>query len=525
MATHAHTLEHHDARLSGPRIALRGAGRSVWRWLAADPRDTVELRPLGEHHLDPARDVSHSPDAKTSLSATDGATADAAELCAGLRQWRSRLRLRRAGIALRRQLIAAAALAVALQALALPGLLPESIALAVPAALLLIAAVLELRRRPSLDGVARLLDERLRLFDQLATALEIQRRDGAGRRPLERRALARASALVSASLEEWRPVGRNGAREWASLGAALALLALFVIVVQPVRVQSGGTSRSGAITAASSPGAAGAQRAQGHIGSRASGAVKPRPPSLSQLRSSPSGHAPANPYGGPSSGYHSPSGQSLTYSQGLRANESVNVPRAPAQRSPDVGVPKLGSGSTSTSGSTGQAPGKGFSGIGAASTEGAISPVTAPNQQSASPALAAPKGAANEPGSSTPSAGRPSNSQSAGANQSSASGGTPSASQTAGHQRAGTQLANSGAPRGQASHNLPLQAGYAPIRTGRLTRSGKAGNGSGGGGGPGRSVLVEGASSAGGEGTFPYVPSEGGSVFGANTALLVNYFR
>lgn len=516
MATFANTLEHRLAGASGQRAVRRSrAGRErldrVVRWLRADVRDATELRP---------RAGANAPDAR----GTDAPAG--AQLDAGLRRWRAALRRHRAIVVVRRQLIVTAALAVVLQALHASGLFGQAVVPAVALALLLAGIAVVLSRGQSLEDVAHVLDERLGLFDQLATALDIGRRPDAGSRPLERRALATSATLMSASLSGWRAAGRRGAREWGALAAALAVLALLVLFAQPAGSNPGSAARPGTAGAAGTTAGGGSHRAGAHTGTHATSKTEARAPSLSHLRSNVNaGRFPsADPYGGASAGYHSPSGQSLTYSQSAQPKSSVNVPRAPGERSADVGVPPS-TASHSSPGTSAGSSGKNFAGIGAASTQGAISPVTAPTQQPATTVQRATRANAAEPGTSSPSTSKSAAGQSSAASRSNAAGGTPSASPTAGHQRGSSTLGGADTAHGQATHNLQLQAGYAPIHSGKITRSGKPGSGEGGGGGPGRSSLVEGETSSSGEGSFPYVPSEGGSVSGGDAVLLTNYLQ
>ncbi|HVX33301.1 MAG TPA: hypothetical protein VHA80_09195, partial [Solirubrobacterales bacterium] len=138
----------------------------MWRWLAADPRDVVDLAGAGELG-EPAR----------------GAT-----LGEELRHWRGVVARHRLVALARRHAAVTLALAALLEIAAQLDAFPQWVVVAVPLALFLVAVTTLALRGPSPFGLARLLDDRLGLNDRLATALEIEARGGDS--PLERRTVA-----------------------------------------------------------------------------------------------------------------------------------------------------------------------------------------------------------------------------------------------------------------------------------------------------------------------------------------------
>ncbi|MGH2939246.1 MAG: hypothetical protein ACRDPE_14135, partial [Solirubrobacterales bacterium] len=145
----------------------------MWRWLAADPRDVVDLAG--------ARELSEP--------------AGGSSLGEELRRWRRIVARRRLVVLARRHAAVALGLAVLLEIAAQLGAFPQWVVVAVPLALFLVSVTALALRGPSPFGLARLLDDKLGLNDRLATALEIEARGGES--PLERRTVADAAALLA----------------------------------------------------------------------------------------------------------------------------------------------------------------------------------------------------------------------------------------------------------------------------------------------------------------------------------------
>ncbi|MCW2950878.1 MAG: hypothetical protein JWQ48_48, partial [Conexibacter sp.] len=253
----------HDALVSRgviPRLTLRlrsdpgRAVRGAARWLEADARDVVVLRP--------SRRRSDRPSATALLP--------------GLRRWRVLVARRRAIAVVRRALLVAATVAIVLTAIAHGGALPTAVVIAAPLAVALLGAALVLRRRPELPAVARLLDARLALHEQLGTALELETAPRGAAHPLDARVVADASQTVSSTLGGSRAVARRARGEWlALLAAAAAVVALAL---------TSGTSHGGAAPVQharaqaphSSGAAAAARRRAQRPATTANGPVRPR---------------------------------------------------------------------------------------------------------------------------------------------------------------------------------------------------------------------------------------------------------
>ena len=171
----------------------------MWRWLAADPRDVVDLAGAG--------------------TLADGTGEH--DLGEELRRWRGVVARRRLVALLRRHGAVALGLAALLEIPALLGAFPQWVVVAVPLAALLASVGFFAARGPSPFGLARLLDDKLGLNDRLATALEIEARGG-DESPLERRTVADAAALLRAGREDWRASPAPAGREWWALAVPLA---------------------------------------------------------------------------------------------------------------------------------------------------------------------------------------------------------------------------------------------------------------------------------------------------------------
>src|SRR6185312_3442682 len=172
-----------------PRICL-GTVDCMWRWLAADPWEVVDLAGAG----------------------TLAGGVEEPHLGEELRRWRGIVARRRLIALVRRHAAVALGLAAVLEVLALLGAFPQWVVVAVPLAAFLISVAAFAFRGPSPFGLARLLDDKLGLNDRLATALEIEARGGE-ESLLERRTVADAAALLRAGREDWRASAARAGRE------------------------------------------------------------------------------------------------------------------------------------------------------------------------------------------------------------------------------------------------------------------------------------------------------------------------
>jgi hypothetical protein len=484
-------------RVTALRESTGRAYHRIMNWLEADPREVVRARQSEVVRARRSEVVPASrPKRLAAVAAGEPGTSalrtgelGAGELGAELRRFRTRVARQRARVLLRRQLIAAAVLGVAVQAFVLAGLIPQWALLAVLAPLVL-GLTLALRRRITLEGVARLLDERLGLFDQLATALEIERRGTALERPLERRALARAAAVLETDSPRWRLSTVPAAREWLWLGACLALLGLLI-----------GLNASGAVSASSKAHAGigqgvGSSQVAGH-GTRHGKAGKHKTTASHHGAAS----ANANRLQGTATRVHRP-GQSTSH---------LEHRRLPPNVSPKGKAPGANNGSTT-------APSQ--------STHSGISPVSRPSPMSASARHGLTPG---HPGASAPStktsAPRPA---SHGAGQRSKATGHTKGGNAAGNGAARNRLTHRGLSRGRISQQLQLSlpAGYVPVHSSRTGEIGRGAEKVEGGGGRGRSAKVggEGSASSRAAGGFAYVPPDGGATAGGRASLLDRYF-
>ena len=157
-----------------------------------------------------------------------------------LRRWRGIVARRRLVALARRHATVALGLAALLEILALLDVFPQWVVVAVPLAYFLVAVVAFAVQGPTPFGLARLLDDKLGLNDRLATALEIEARDGQ-ESPLERRTVADAASLLAAGREDWHAsAARAGRDDWSVLGGVVLALA----VVVAIALATGGSSSS-----------------------------------------------------------------------------------------------------------------------------------------------------------------------------------------------------------------------------------------------------------------------------------------
>jgi hypothetical protein len=496
MAINVHTPGRYVRRAQVRSNAPRRLAAAV-RWLRAEEPAVISIRPLGGRSAGAAL---------SSEQAGDGA-----QLLEGLEQWRSRVRRKQAIVALRRYLLLGVGLSLVLEGLALAGAVAELVP-AVPVVLALVAATLEATRRPSLEQIARLLDDRLGLFDRIGTGLELQSHPEIQGRPLARRAASDAAGLTELTLQRWRASTVGAKPEWLSLIAVLASLAALALLVPLPSSAPGGPARTASTGSASAaPG-----QARASVGGPAAS------------RSKTGGTAAPTPQA-------QRSGHSLT-PVGTQQRRAATVPSHTSARSPaKAGGGHAHAGAQSSShgsGPTGAASKSGASArtaAGQASTRGArgsaagstakgagISPVAIPRQSASTPTSKATKAPSSSRSSPTKASG---GAASQGTRH--ASAGQPAGTPSAGHARGSTTLASPKTLSGQATHDLPLQSGYAPSSSTKST--GAQGSSSSGGGGRGGRSTSSSTSERSGSGSFAYVPYEGGAVAGGDAALLISY--
>ena len=460
--------------------------------------------------------------------------AGAATFDSDLRLLRRRLVRRWALAVAGRYAIGALAVALVPALLAAFGVIGWAWAIVVPAALFLVAFAARLSRLPSTAEVARLLDDRLGLFDVTATALQVER---AGQPVDEGPAapvFAEAAALLRAGASTWRPRTRLGAREL--LAAAGLVVALAAIVL--VGSAGGGSGRSKVTASALPPGLR--HHAAGGANSVSPPLVPPR-----AKRKGANGEADPtkrHPYGiyaygfegkGQIPRYHSKlEGEGVRYAGG-------RPPGSPQQSQSQFSAPGAAEGNearekaeaeaanadaqpgaqekTETAG--GAPPHESLKALtgGAVPPSGSVSPVPSGGPGGRPPASAQAGGAPSNsaaPGSRN-SAGTPSGQQ----------GGSPSGSQSAGNQRASLAGGEKGAEGGGTKGELALKAGFAAVKSGKAA-TGRGPRSAQGAGGPGKSAGIGGSAFEEAEaGSLGYVPPEAGVAPTVDPGLFARYLN
>jgi hypothetical protein len=474
----------------------------VWRWLSADPRDVVDLAGAGGL----------------------AAGVDERNLGDELRRWRGIVARRRLVALARRHAAVALGLAAVLELLALLGLFPQWVVVAVPLALFLVSVAIFAFQGPSPFGLARFLDDKLGLNDRLATALEIEARGGR-ENPLERRTVADAAGLLAAGREDWHAsAARAGRHDWSVLGGVVLALA----VVVGVGLATGASSSSSPTQALGPDGGAGAPGAPGEH--HRAKAEKPREKHLAPtgklhklhgLKARPSRQQSTKAGGYQRVPQESKSGGKETKGAGSKTNGGKGGGKAPTG--------KLHKSDGSTAGQEKHGEDKAPPGTDA---DSATKEHKNPKKQTIGFNLKGQKHGANQGKGPSHISGGAGNKPRAGAGKSGgAQAGTAEGKQGAqatGGQKAGgeqgtDQKAQAAPITGQASQSVKIQPGYAPSRskTGGAQKR-KTGT-SQGAGGKARTAQVTGATQVGEE--FSYVPAAGGAIVGPSAGLQQNYLE
>jgi hypothetical protein len=477
----------------------------MWRWPEADPREVVDLAGAG--------------------TLADGASD--ADLGSELRHWRGVITRRRLIALLRRQGAIALALAAVLEVLALVGVFPQWVVVAVPLALLLISVTWFAAHGPSPFGLARLLDDKLGLNDRLATALEIEARGGE-ESSLERRTVADAAALLRAGRQDWRASAAEAGREWWAPVGAVALLAIVIAV----GAATGSSSSSGPTSA---------------LGPHGGGAGGPNGLDNEYVKHS-KDHKKGGPQLAPTGKLHKLDGKKIPESQ-IKAEAAKEgyqqIPQGKSTEKVKAGMAGKGKGGGKGSGAPGKGGkqnveksaggNKGNSSGGKNTKRGsekgqneAEHPTVGFNVKSkkknghgrkgnsevsgGGAKKAAPNGQGDESSSSATQSG-------AGAQKSSPAGGT----------KAGGELGNNTQGHatpitGKASQAVKIHPGYAPSRASKGGKEAKKEAGyAQGAGGKARTGTVTGGTQVGSE--FTYVPAAGGAVPGPSAGIQRNYLE
>jgi len=465
----------------------------MWRWLAADPRDVVDL--AGAREL--------------------GEPAQGASLGEELRRWRGIVARRRLVVLARGHAAVALGLAALLEIAAQLGAFPQWVVVAVPLVLFLISVTALAARGPSPFELARLLDDKLGLKDRLATALEIEARGGTT--PLERRTVADAAALLAAGREDWHASAARAGREWWALVGPAAAIG----VVVAIGVLTAGSSSSQGRLEALGPrhggrGGDGAMENEyvKHANKAKKGVaptgrlhkfkgVKGPPPSAEKSANSGYQKIPqaertgkrGKGHAGKGSGGNGPrSGDKLKRGANseVKGGEEKPGSKAGAKLPKEKEHPTLGFNVKST-GSKGNHARRGSSKVkGAAGNK------------------AAPNGAGDQ--------------TTAGAGESNKPGGSPSAGANhAGGEQGTNQRSHAKPITGQASQAVRIQPSYAPSRSKKAEKEERKAGREEGAGGKARTGQVTGATQVGER--FSFVPVTGGAVPGPSAGLQLNYLE
>ncbi|HVW47382.1 MAG TPA: hypothetical protein VHA76_10040 [Solirubrobacterales bacterium] len=471
----------------------------MWRWPEADPREVVDLAGAG--------------------TLADGV--GEADLGTELRHWRGVVARRRLVALLRRQGALALALAAVLEVLALVGLFPQWVVVAVPLAALLVSVGWFAAHGPSPFGLARLLDDKLGLNDRLATALEIEARGGE-ESALERRTVADAAALLRAGREDWRASAAEAGHEWWAPVGAVALLAIVIAV----GAATGGSSSSAPTSALGPNGGGGAGGPNGleseyakHLRHHSKGQNlaptgklhkfkgKRVSPSQIQAEAAKEGYQQIPQVKGTGKAKAGAAGKGKGNGAGKSGKTSIH-------QSAEGAKPGSGAGKNSKRGS-GKGPNEaehptvGFNVKG--KKHGNHGRKGNSEVSGAGAKKSAPNGQGDESSSSAAQAGPGTKS-------------SPASGTKAGGEQGNNSQGHATPITGQASQAVKIHPGYAPSRASKAGKEGKKEAGySQGGGGKARTGRVTGGTQVGEE--FTYVPAAGGAVPGPSAGIQRNYLE
>ena len=489
--------------------------------------DLVELRLNTGTKVGDLVDVSGSPGGDGSALPEAGA----ATFDSDLRLLRRRVVRRWAFAVAGRYAIGALAVAVVPALLAAFGAIGWVWAIVVPAALFLVALGARLSRPPSTAQVARLLDDRLGLFDVTATALQLERAGEVVDEGPAAPVFAEAAALLRAGASAWRPRARLGARELAAAGALVVVLAVTVLVGS-----SGGGAGAGKVTAASLPPGL-RHQAAGGPNSVSPPLVPPR--AKRKDAKGPANPANRHPYGIYDYGFE---GKHQVTHFSSKSKEGVHYSggRPPGSQQPQsqFSAPGVAEGNEAREKAEEEAAQAGAKqGAGGEGEHSAVPPPSqslnsltggaVPPSGSVSPV---PNASSGGPPSSSQSASSPSNSSAPGSRSAAGApgrqgGGRPSGSQSAGTQRASLAAGEKGSEGGATSGELGLKAGFAAVKSGKAA-TGRGPRNAQGAGGPGKSAGIGGTAFEEAEaGSLGYVPPDAGIAPTADPGLFARYLN
>ena len=438
-----------------------------------------------------------------------------------LRRWRGIVARRRLVALARRHAAVALGIAALLEVLALLGVFPQWLVVAVPLAYFVVALLVFAFQGPSPFGLARLLDDKLGLNDRLATALEIEARGGQ-ESPLERRTVADAAGLLAAGREDWHASpARAGRYDWSVLGGVVLALAAVVAI----GLATGGSSSSTA-NQAFGPGAG-----SGSLGG----------PNGKQKRKRAAEKKRHEKHAAPTGKLHKIEGQKKAEISSVQTQNQgyQQIPQGKALGRKGKAAKAKGNGESAKNGQTvGKAKeaAKAQGGKQNSANNGK-GPSTAPSGEKEHPTVGFSvkgqkkhKGSGRKGSSEVSGAGTKKSNPNGQGDESTASAqeapksGTPTGAGKAGGEQGNNQQAHAIQIKGQASQSVKIQPGYAPSRSsegGEERR--KATGDEEGAGGKARTGQVTGATQTGTE--FSFVPAAGGAVPGASAGLQQNYLE
>jgi uncharacterized membrane protein YgcG len=423
-----------------------------------------------------------------------------------------------------RYAIVALAVAVVPAALAAFGAIDWIWALVVPAAVFIVLLCARLLRPPSTAQVARLLDERLGLFDVTATALEIERRGEPVDEGPAAPVFAEAAALLHAGAESWRPRPRL---RRAHLSAGAGLLALLAAIVVAGTVSQSSGQGSGTTVAVARQAARERSRLQNVSPPLAPPRAKRHRPGEGPL----SGTEHRSPLGLYAFGYEGrrplpkiestrhaglytrnpshPGGQPGSFAAGAPTTSSAGREKAEEE----ANGTKAAAGEEKQREGEGKAPEslKSLTG-GRAPSTGSVSALPGANSASTvRPTSGAPHGSSGKSGS-------------AGSNGP-GGGGAPSTGGGAGHQRASIGRGEEGRRSKSGAGELPLRAGFAAAHPGKPAGGHGPRNAQGGGGQGLSAGVAGGAFEEAGAGSLGYVPPDAGVAATLDPGLFARYLN
>jgi hypothetical protein len=503
------------AMLIGTDVESPGGPGRLRRWLRADLADLL--------------DVSGPRDGVA--SARPGSDAGRASFEGDLRGIRRRVVRRWALAAAGRYALAALAVALVPALLAAFGAIGWIWAIVVPAALFVVALGTRLSRPPSLAAVARLLDDRLGLFDVTATALQVERAGEAVDEGPAAPVFAEAAALLRAGSSTWRPRTRLGSRELAAAGALVVALAAIAIVGS-----SDGGSTSTKVTATTLPPGL-RHRVVGGPNSVSPPLVPPR--ARRKSANGPANGAKRHPYGIYDYGFEGKH-KVTHFAQKSKVGLRYAAGKAPSSQQPQqqFSAPGVAEGNEAREKAEEEAANAGAKQGAQGKKEGGSEPPPNQSLKSLTGGAVPPSGTVSpvpngntgsRPPSSGQTAGSPSNSAAPGSRSAgspnSQNGGRPSGSQSAGSQRAPLASGEKGSEGGGTGGELALKAGFAAVKSGKAA-SGRGPRNAQGAGGPGKSAGIGGSAFEEAEaGSLGYVPPDAGVAPSVDPGLFERYLN